>query len=140
VEENLRVAAATHRRKGPWSLDRVYQHFPILMERRLQQGTTLSGGEQQMLAIARALMCHPRIVLLDEPSQGLAPVMVAKVEEIIAGIAREGVSVLLVEQNLSIPMQVAQRVYLMSKGRIVYQGKLQEFALDHAVQKQYLMV
>lgn len=119
VEENLRLA--TRGRVGAWTLDRVYELFPRLAERRRNRGDRLSGGEQEMLAIGRALLTDPRLLLLDEPSDGLAPAIVKLVGDAIERLAGEGVSVLLVEQNVTLALRVADQVAVMTKGRISYQ-------------------
>jgi branched-chain amino acid transport system ATP-binding protein len=119
-------------------LGRVYELFPRLAERRVQLAGTLSGGEQQMLAIARALMGRPRLLLLDEPSMGLAPLMVRKIYETIAEIAREGVTILLVEQNANLALQVSQRAYVMESGVITLAGASSNLASDAQVRAAYL--
>jgi branched-chain amino acid transport system ATP-binding protein len=121
VRENLEVGAF-RRRSGPWTLERVYRLFPILDERRDQPGTNLSGGEQQMLAIGRGLMANPRLLLVDEISLGLAPVVVKHLYEVLLGIAREGTTLLVVEQDVSQVLAVAQRVYCFRKGAVSLAG------------------
>jgi branched-chain amino acid transport system ATP-binding protein len=121
-------------------LDKVYQHFPVLRERRDQAGGTLSGGEQQMLAIARAMMLEPKIVLLDEPTEGLMPRMVGQIREIIRVLHEEGVAILLVEQNLPLTLEVASRVYIMEKGQIRHHAPAAELRDHHEVIRQYLGV
>jgi len=127
VEENLLVPAA---RSGAWDLPRVYELFPRLRQRRANLGSQLSGGEQEMLAVGRALMLNPRLLLLDEPSQGLAPLVVADLFEVIASMRGSGIAVLLVEQNVRAAVQVADRVYVMDDGRVVYEGQAREFGGD----------
>jgi branched-chain amino acid transport system ATP-binding protein len=129
VEENLKVPRV---RPGLWTLERIYQLFPRLRERRLNKGRQLSGGEQEMLAIARALMLNPRFLLLDEPSQGLAPLIVQEVFKIVVGMREEGISVLLVEQNVRAAVAIADRACVIDDGRIVYEGPAAEFAKDEA--------
>jgi branched-chain amino acid transport system ATP-binding protein len=121
-------------------LDKVYQHFPVLRERRDQAGGTLSGGEQQMLAIARAMMLEPKIILLDEPTEGLMPRMVGQIREIIQVLHEEGVAILLVEQNLPLTLEVASRVYIMEKGQIRHHAPAAELRDHHDVIRQYLGV
>jgi len=119
-------------------LDRVFTHFPILAERRRQAAGTLSGGEQQMLAIGRALMARPRLILFDEPSLGLAPTVVETVFAIIAGIQRDGTTVLMVEQNAYMALSLASRAYVMETGRIVLEGAARALAENEHVKKAYL--
>lgn len=124
IEENLLLGAAV-RRPGPWNLERVYQLFPILRQRAHTPGTALSGGQQQMLAVGRALMTNPSLLVLDEPSEGLAPVIVDQLADIFNRVAESGTALLLIEQNLSLIMRVAQRFYIMAKGSIIEQGSLE---------------
>jgi branched-chain amino acid transport system ATP-binding protein len=119
-------------------LGRVFAHFPILGDRRRQPAGTLSGGEQQMLAIGRALMARPRLILFDEPSLGLAPTVVESVFEIIAGIQREGTPVLMVEQNAWMALQIATRAYVMETGRITLEGPARELLANERVKQAYL--
>jgi len=121
-------------------LDKAYRHFPVLRERRNQAGGTLSGGEQQMLAIARAMMLEPKIVLLDEPTEGLMPRMVGQIREIIRVLHEEGVAILLVEQNLPLTLEVSSRVYVMEKGQIRHQAAAAELRDRHDIIRQYLGV
>jgi branched-chain amino acid transport system ATP-binding protein len=127
VDENLRVPLE---RPGPWTIARVYQLFPRLNERRANKGRQLSGGEQEMLAIARALLLNPRLLMLDEPSQGLAPLIVKQVFEVIVAARKEGISVLLVEQNVRAAVEVADRAYVLDNGSIAFEGPAAEFAAD----------
>jgi len=127
VEENLMVPVE---RPGPWSVARVYEHFPRLAERKKSKGAQLSGGEQEMLSISRALLLNPKLLLLDEPSQGLAPLIVGEVFAIVAAARRDGVSVLLVEQNVRAAVEIADRAYVLDDGRVVYKGDAREFASD----------
>jgi branched-chain amino acid transport system ATP-binding protein len=141
VEENLRLGAYARRDRSGLEADyaRVYQYFPVLAQRRAQQAGTLSGGEQQMLAVARALMSRPRLLLLDEPSLGLAPMVVREIFRIVRTINREaGVSVLLVEQNASIALDLADHAYLLETGRVVMSGQAQELKRDDAIRRSYL--
>jgi branched-chain amino acid transport system ATP-binding protein len=127
VEENLRVPLE---RPGPWTIARVYELFPRLAERRGNKGRQLSGGEQEMLAIGRALLLNPKLLILDEPSQGLAPLIVQEVFRVIAAARGEGISVLLVEQNVRAAVEIADRAYVLDDGRVVYSGAAAEFAQD----------
>jgi branched-chain amino acid transport system ATP-binding protein len=140
VEENLQLGAYTRRDQAAVRADRhhVYALFPRLAERRAQAAGTLSGGEQQMLAIGRALMSRPRLLLLDEPSMGLAPVLVQKIFEIIRRIAAEGVTLLLVEQNARLALEVASRAYVMESGRVTLAGKARDLLDDPKVRESYL--
>jgi branched-chain amino acid transport system ATP-binding protein len=143
VHENLRVAARGTRRSGtaqPWDCERVYDIFPRLRERTAQHAGSLSGGEQQMLAIGRALMGNPRVLLLDEPSEGLAPQIVAEVGRIIARLKAEGLSILLVEQNIKLTLALADEVAIMNTGRIVFRGTSKELANNHTMITQQLGV
>jgi branched-chain amino acid transport system ATP-binding protein len=121
-------------------LEKVYHHFPVLRERRSQAGGTLSGGEQQMLAIARAMMLEPKIILLDEPTEGLMPRMVGQIREIIRVLHAEGVAILLVEQNVPLTLEVSSRVYIMEKGVVRHQAPAAELRQQHDVIRQYLGV
>jgi branched-chain amino acid transport system ATP-binding protein len=140
VEENLRIGAYTRRDKGlAADFDRLYGYFPCLKERRRQQAGTLSGGEQQMLAISRALMLRPKLLLLDEPSFGLAPLIVEEIFRILRTINRnEGVGMLLVEQNANIALELADHAYLIETGCIVMGGPAAIIACDDAVRRAYL--
>jgi branched-chain amino acid transport system ATP-binding protein len=143
VGENLRIgldrAGVTEARKQEL-LDKVFSYFPVLGERRNQAGGTLSGGEQQMLAIARAMMLEPKIILLDEPTEGLMPRMVSQIREIIDVLHREGVAILLVEQNVPMTLEASQRVYIMEKGAIRHHAVASELSVDDPVIHQYLGV
>jgi branched-chain amino acid transport system ATP-binding protein len=121
-------------------LEKVFGHFPVLRERRYQAGGTLSGGEQQMLAIARAMMLEPKIMLIDEPTEGLMPRMVGQIREIVDALHREGVAILLVEQNVPLTLEVSQRIYIMEKGLVRHHAPAAELRGDHAVIHQYLGV
>ena len=139
VEENLDMGAYTRRDKGVKDdLDRAYELFPRLKERKKQYAGTMSGGEQQMLAIARALMSSPRLLLLDEPSMGLAPVLVDGVFETIQRIKSEGVTILLVEQNAHMALQIADRGYVLQSGEVVMSDTAANLQQDETVQKTYL--
>jgi branched-chain amino acid transport system ATP-binding protein len=129
VEENLRVPLE---RPGPFTIPRVYELFPRLAERKQNRGRQLSGGEQEMLSIARALLLNPRLLLLDEPSQGLAPLIVREVFRIVAEMRREGISVLLVEQNVRITLDIADEAYVLENGTIEYAGTAAALEADEA--------
>ncbi len=137
VEENLLLGAATSR-KGPWNVPAVYKLFPILQERAHTPGTALSGGQQQMLAVGRALMANPSLILLDEPTEGLAPVIVDQLGVIFNDVARQGTALLLIEQNMTLVARVAERYCAMAKGSVVAQGKVGEDSLDEL--HQHVMV
>jgi branched-chain amino acid transport system ATP-binding protein len=143
VMENLRTgldrSGVTDARKHEL-LDKVFAYFPVLGERRNQAGGTLSGGEQQMLAIARAMMLEPKIILLDEPTEGLMPRMVSQIRQIIDALHNEGVAILLVEQNVPLTLEACQRIYIMEKGTIRHQAVSSELKIDDPVIKQYLGV
>ena len=140
VQENLEMGAFTRKDKAGVEKDFeiVYNRFPRLKERRKQQAGTLSGGEQQMLAMGRALMSRPRLLLLDEPSMGLAPLLIKEIFSIIEDINREGTTVLLVEQNANMALSIAHRAYVMETGRITLQGAAKELAASEDVRKAYL--
>jgi branched-chain amino acid transport system ATP-binding protein len=133
VEENLKLARkATGGRPVEWTLDDVYELLPRLRERRRHHGNQLSGGEQQMVAIGRALIANPRVLLFDEPSEGLAPIVVDLITGTIAGLRERGLSAIVVEQNLHVAVALADRVAIMSKGELAYQGTTQDFRGDRA--------
>ncbi|MES2483650.1 MAG: ABC transporter ATP-binding protein [Pseudomonadota bacterium] len=129
VQENLQLGAATGR-KGPWNLSAVYKLFPILQERAHTPGTALSGGQQQMLAVGRALMANPSQILLDEPTEGLAPVIVDQLGVVFNDVARQGTALLLIEQNMTLVARVATRYCAMAKGSIVAEGLVAQDSLD----------
>jgi branched-chain amino acid transport system ATP-binding protein len=129
VEENLKVPLE---RPGAWSINRIYELFPRLAERRASRGRQLSGGEQEMLSIARALLLNPKLLILDEPSQGLAPLVVRDVFRIVSQMRAEGISVLLVEQNARMSLEIANDAYVLDDGSIVYSGTARELAADEA--------
>ena len=137
VKENLLVA---RHGTGAWSLDRVFKLFPRLSERRTQTAGLLSGGEQQMLAIGRALVGNPRVLLMDEPSEGLAPQIVAEVARVIADLAKEGLSIVLVEQNVKLALSIASNVVILNTGRVVFNGSTDEAARDQTVINRHLGV
>jgi branched-chain amino acid transport system ATP-binding protein len=129
VDENLLVPLE---RAGPWTPDSVYRLFPRLKERRANRGRQLSGGEQEMLAIARALLLNPKLLILDEPSQGLAPLIVREVFRIVTQMRSEGITVLLVEQNVRMSLEIADHAYVLDDGHVVYSGPARELAADEA--------
>ncbi|GEC59195.1 branched-chain amino acid transport system ATP-binding protein [Bradyrhizobium japonicum] len=138
VEENLVIAGLTASQR--WPLDRIYEMFPRLRERRSNRGTDLSGGEQQMLAIARALVRDPKIILLDEPFEGLAPVIVRDLMKACRDLAEAGQTIVLVEQNLAATLALAQRIYIINNGHIVHEGPAQEIKAQPDVLQRYLGV
>ena len=140
VEENLRVGAYTIKDKEQIkaNFERVYRYFPVLLERKTQVASTLSGGEQQMLAIARALMASPKVLLLDEPSLGLAPLIVAEIFRIIQEIQKEGTTVLIVEQNALQTLKIADYAYVLEVGKISMQGTGQELLSNPLLVEAYL--
>lgn len=144
VMENLQMGCRTKRRPGApgqsWSIDDVLDMFPGLKRRITSQGQHLSGGEQQMLSIGRALVSNPQMMLIDDPSEGLAPVIVDVVEAVIRSVAQRGVSVLLVESKLPMVEQLADKVYVMAKGQVVYDGTVADLKHDAEIRKRYLEV
>ncbi len=144
VVENLTMASRppdqTDDERIVWDMDRVYQLFPRLAERKKHYGSQLSGGELQMLAIARALMTNPELLLMDEPSEGLAPLLVQHLRDQLLELKNAGLSIFLVEQNLGLALAVANEVYIMDRGQIVYHGEPAELNADEEVKRQYLGV
>ena len=140
VEENLTVAAQTRPCARPWSVDRVFTLFPQLRSRHRQRAGTLSGGEQQMLVIGRALMGNPDVLLLDEPSEGLAPLIVAEVANGIAQLKAEGLSILMVEQNFTLAMKLADDVVVLNTGHVVCSGSAQDIRADPEIATRHLGV
>ena len=145
VLDNLRMGIKHGRHssgggQNPWDFERVYKHFPILKDRSNQKGSTLSGGEQQMLAIARTLMGNPDLLMIDEPTEGLSPVMTKEVRDVLAEISEAGVSILLVEHNLKVAMSLADRVYLMGKAHLGYMGTIEELDANPEIRAKYLEV
>jgi branched-chain amino acid transport system ATP-binding protein len=137
VEENLVVAARSPERHG-WTLERVFALFPRLKERRRQRAKTLSGGEQQMLAIGRGLMTNPDCLIMDEPSEGLAPIVIQGVWEAIGTLRKEGLSILLVEQNAALALKLVDYVHVMSKGQVVHSSKPEELLANAEIRARYL--
>jgi branched-chain amino acid transport system ATP-binding protein len=141
VRENLEVASRREKEvANPWTIERIYALFPRLREREKNLGSQLSGGEQQMLTIARTLMTNPEVLLLDEPSEGLAPLVVALLADMILQIRKEGVTVLLAEQNLHFCAKVADRGYVIDKGSVKYEGTMSALLADEEVKEKYLAV
>ncbi len=134
VRENLLVAG----RQGQWNLERTFGLFPRLRERQYNRGNQLSGGEQQMLAIARALMTNPTVLIMDEPSEGLAPLMVIEMEKYLLDLKKAGISMLLVEQNFMLAMRLADRVYVINKGRSVYEGPAEDLSGNEELKRTHL--
>ena len=138
VEENLEIVRKVTRREGRWTIERVRQLFPVLSELRLKLGSGLSGGEQKMLAIGRALMGNPSLLILDEPSEGLSPLMVVTLIKAIRQIQEEGVTLLIADQNVKFARRVAGRGYIMEEGHIRYSGSLEELWAHEEVLRRYL--
>ena len=138
VMENLEMGAYIHKKVSPEALELVFQHFPRLKERRSQIAGTLSGGEQQMLAMGRGLMCSPKLMMLDEPSMGLAPILVEQIFEIIRNLHAQGTTILLVEQNAEMALQIADRAYVLESGRVTMSGTGAELAASDEIKKAYL--
>ena len=140
VEENLRLGAWGRRERGglEGDFERVFGYFPVLRERRRQPAGTLSGGEQQMLSVARALMLRPRLLLLDEPSLGLAPRVVQEIFRILKTVNQTGVTILLVEQNAALALDLADHVFLLETGRVVMEGPSEDLRNDDAIRRAYL--
>jgi branched-chain amino acid transport system ATP-binding protein len=137
VRENL-VFAESHR--GPWTLQKVYELFPRLEERQHNRGNSLSGGEQQMLAIGRALLMNPALLLMDEPSEGLAPLVVREIGRIIGDLKQSGIAILLAEQNLAMALSVADRCYVLNKGEVVVEATAEEIKADERIKHRFLGV
>jgi branched-chain amino acid transport system ATP-binding protein len=140
VRENLLLGMKSTKQRGRWSYDDVFELFPLLRERADVQGGVLSGGEQQMLTICRTLMGDPEIIMIDEPTEGLAPKLVELVGGLLERIAARGVSILLVEQKLTIALRISQRLYVMGHGRIVFEGTPDDLRANTAVRKEWLEV
>jgi len=140
VQENLALAARGTARDGAWTVERVYDLFGNLAERRRHRGGQLSGGEQQMLAVGRALVANPSLLLMDEPSEGLAPVIIERIGEILADLRRDGLSVFLVEQNYGLATALADTIYILSNGRVVWQGTPGELESSASVRETHLGV
>jgi branched-chain amino acid transport system ATP-binding protein len=138
VQDNLEVVE--RRVEGGWTVDKIFSTFPILEKLRTRKGRHLSGGEQQILAVARPLMTNPKLLLLDEPSEGLAPLIVKAIEELVKSVITTGISVILAEQNMRFAMNIAQRGYIIDKGRIHHQGTIEELKEDKEIIGKYLAV
>ncbi|MBI4963011.1 MAG: ABC transporter ATP-binding protein [Desulfomonile tiedjei] len=142
VRENLLMGIKPGQKESAngWSVDKVYEYFPSLKARDKQRGAYLSGGEQQMLTIGRALMGEPEVLLLDEPTEGLAPMIVETLEQVVTDVNNHGVAILLVEQNMRVVLRLAKRIYVISKGKIVFQGSGQELKEAREIREKYLEV
>ncbi|MBN9428585.1 MAG: ABC transporter ATP-binding protein [Burkholderiales bacterium] len=139
VEENLAVAGVAHP-SGPWTLERVYELFPRLRERARSNAMSLSGGEQQMLSIARAVLTNPQVLMLDEPSEGLAPLVVCAVRDAIVALNSAGMAIVLVEQKLAIPLEISHRLYVMDHGSVAWTGTPEEFRSNRLHVEQRMTV
>ena len=140
VVENLVIAARGTTERHAWTLDKIYEQFPSLKKRAKNKSGLLSGGEQQMLAIARALMTNPKLILMDEPSEGLAPIVVEEIVKIILQLKQSNYSILLVEQNISQALELADHAYIINKGAIAYESDPAELCDNEAVMNKYLGV
>jgi len=142
VLENLSMGVKAEKagKDNGWSLDRIFEHFPLLKKRSSSKGSHLSGGEQQMLAIGRTLMGNPELLLVDEPTEGLSPLLVKEVRDMVADINKAGVSILLVEHNLKVAMSLADRIYLMGKAHIGFTGNVQDLEAQPEIREKYLEV
>ena len=140
VRENLLLGIKTTRRNGGWSIEDMFALFPLLRERADAPGGVLSGGEQQMLTICRSLMGDPQLLMVDEPTEGLAPKMVDMVRELLEKIAARGIAILIIEQKLTIALAICHRLYVMGHGRIVFEGNPRELRANDAVRKEWLEV
>jgi branched-chain amino acid transport system ATP-binding protein len=140
VRENLRLGMKSAHAPGRWTFDEVYALFPMLRERKDAPGGVLSGGEQQMLTICRTLMGDPALVMVDEPTEGLAPQVVERVRALLEQIAARGVAILLIEQKLTIALAISHRLYVMGQGRIVFEGSARELRDNHAIRREWLEV
>ena len=137
VLENLKIAMA---RQGRWTLERIFDLLPILEKRKAHRGKSLSGGEQQMLSIARALIGNPTLLLLDEPSEGLAPLIIQAITDLIRSIREEGIFIFLVEQSLEVAKKMSDYSYIMDEGKMIYSGRIETILNDESLMKKYLLV
>jgi branched-chain amino acid transport system ATP-binding protein len=140
VRENLMLGMKSARRPGRWSIDDMFRLFPSLRERADNPGAVLSGGEQQMLTMCRTLMGDPHLIMIDEPTEGLAPLLVKQVADLLVEIAQRGIAILLVEQKLTIALTISSRVYVMGHGKVVFQGTPSDLAKNETVRKEWLEV
>jgi branched-chain amino acid transport system ATP-binding protein len=140
TKENLDIAVRHYAKKFTWNIEKVFSLFPELKERANNKGNQLSGGEQQMLAIARALISNPALILMDEPSEGLAPIIIQKVAGIIKQLKKEGVSLLLAEQNLPLALSAADYVVVINKGIVAFEGTVKEFKANSDIEREYLAI
>jgi branched-chain amino acid transport system ATP-binding protein len=140
VEQNLLLGVKAGREATRWSMEDTYQLFPLLRERRDAAAGVLSGGEQQMLTICRSLMGDPDLIMIDEPTEGLAPQVVERIAELLRNIAERGISILLVEQKLTIALRISHRLYVMGHGRMVFEGSPKDLTADHTVRRTWLEV
>jgi branched-chain amino acid transport system ATP-binding protein len=140
VKENLTLGARKTKRSDTWTLERIYSLFPVLKERSGEKGNLLSGGEQQMLSIARALLTNPDFLLMDEPSEGLAPIIVERITNIISQLKKERLSILLVEQNLPMALEISDFIYILNKGEVVYESTPMDLRDNKEVQNKYLAI
>ena len=140
VRQNLLLGVKNPRRPGRWSVDDMFHLFPVLGERAEQPGAVLSGGEQQMLTMCRTLVGDPHLIMVDEPTEGLAPMLVRQVADLLVEIAQRGVAILLVEQKLTIALAIARRVYVMGHGRVVFEGTPEDLRRNDGVRKEWLEV
>jgi len=140
VRQNLLLGVKNPRRPGRWSVDDMFHLFPVLGERAEQPGAVLSGGEQQMLTMCRTLVGDPHLIMVDEPTEGLAPMLVRQVADLLVEIAQRGVAILLVEQKLTIALAIARRVYVMGHGRVVFEGTPEDLRRSDGVRKEWLEV
>jgi len=137
---SMGVKAGKAGKRNGWSLDRIFEHFPLLKERSNSRGSHLSGGEQQMLAIGRTLMGNPELLMVDEPTEGLSPILVKEVRDMIADINKAGVSIFLVEHNLKVAMSLADRIYLMGKAHLAFTGTVEDLEAQPEIREKYLEV